>query len=194
MIADDARPPKKGRRAYVPNDDPYDPAIGILPNKELRRLLRKWIVKRENSTGKYGRNIERNGELTLIEFQKQANITNEVLANLLYGMKNARPVGPSRRKRVSQLLLKLESGLIERKIEFDPHAHARPITATIVIHDEPTRKLPITRKVVFMKFSNRENERRILPGEPMFHVKHTPRTMVIPGDPPPQPRKILKWL
>ena len=135
------------------DETPYTLANGTLPKEEIRRLLEKWSRR---TRGRWRDPLE--NLFTKNEFAALASVGDVYVRRLLYDMRG--PESKPAMARLSQVLLRMEAGLIVREGGKIVH---RSETAP---RDTPTRPT-ITRRVVF---------------------DFRGRPVLLAGDPPPAPR------
>jgi hypothetical protein len=118
--------PAGGRPKYDPKAA-YNPVTGTLPEAEFQRLLTKW-----RSKGK-GLHIDRSNDWTMPEIAEYAAVSrDEVVDAVKNDPTRAHKLGPAARARISQVLIRIENGLLVKKagvIRKLTEAESRPLPA-----------------------------------------------------------------
>jgi hypothetical protein len=110
-------------------DLPYDPKVGVLPQAELTRLLRKHMTSMSGPKG------GRDALFSAKEIAELSHSDEAYVGRLKYNfVSEKRTVSIPARKRISQTLLRIEAGLIVKRngvVEKRTAAEAKPLPPTI---------------------------------------------------------------
>lgn len=135
------KPPRGGKLSVdgsmpvgaKPKFDPhaaYSPAVGCLPDAELKRLLRKHL------TNRMGGLVGKSDEWTMGDVARLACVDHKQVKCLKQGLDM--PVYLTARVRISQVILRIEGGLLEKK------------AGVVTVLTEPRKPMlpPMTRRVL----------------------------------------------